>query len=189
MAIRWAKYSCDYAGLAFKFKVNPDSCGRSEHYEEYLRFIALSDYNSGKGVTYVLLDIDDNTGDKSIMGFITLRTSSLIMMKDNYYEGRSAIEITELAIDINYERKGFGTHLVNFAGAMADVLRKDSIGIEYMVLCSDPESVGFYKKCGFSLLSTLYEIPREGWNIGCTPMLMRFPELNLAGNTILRMGI
>jgi len=173
-----ARYNSEYAGLAFNFKVNPDSCGNSVHYENYLRFSALADQNSGKGVTHILLSIDEETNEKAIIGFATVRTSSLIMNVETHHEGRAALEITELAVDIRFEKKGFGKYLVNWAINIADTLRRESVGIEYMTLCADPDSVSFYENNGFTMISTLYDIPREGWNVDCIPMLMKFPELN-----------
>jgi len=42
MTVECVQYSKEHAGLALGFKVNPDSCGRHSHYEEYLRYCALS---------------------------------------------------------------------------------------------------------------------------------------------------
>ena len=56
MATCLSRFIDEDAGLAFYFKVNPGFCGNNGHYEEYLRFCAITDQESGKGVTHVLID-------------------------------------------------------------------------------------------------------------------------------------
>jgi len=166
----------EHTGLAFKFKVNPDSCGNHSHYENYLKFSALTDKKIGMGTTHIFLDEDNNQKAKAIIGFITLKASSLIKIYDDYNEGNAAMEITELAVDINYEKQGFGTKLVNYAITIADMLNNDYIGISYITTCADPLAVSFYEHYGFAKCSDYYEVPREGWNAGCTPMYLKLPE-------------
>ena len=66
------------------------------------RFIKLS-------ITIVHDDIKSNS--KAIVGFITLRTSSLISENGDKTTGHSAIEIAKIAINKPYERQGYGTIL------------------------------------------------------------------------------
>ena len=49
-------------GLAWKFQVNPSSCGNHEHYEEYIRLIAFDDRRRGKGVTYIFIRNSESSG-------------------------------------------------------------------------------------------------------------------------------
>ena len=165
-----------HLGLTRDFRVNPLSCSNPSHYEEYLKFYAITDKRVGLGVTHLFLDIND--GITKIAGFITLKATSLMKIYDEYTEGRGALEITEIAIDQSYEKRGFGTLLVQFAVAKAQELKQNHLGIEYIVLCADPEVVGFYSRqdLGFVELQEYYDIPREGWNVDCTPMLIRLPE-------------
>jgi ribosomal protein S18 acetylase RimI-like enzyme len=161
------------------FQVNPDSCDNPEHYESYLRLNALTDKIIGRGITHVLIDDDTGDGAEAIVGFVALRASSLI--SDNYDEitGRAAIEITEIAIDKCYEGKGFGTSLLKLAISLADDMRNNYVGIEYIVACADSASESFYKKNRFSRVSDYYDIPREGWNKNCIPMVLKLPEIEL----------
>ena len=52
----WEKFTNKLAGLAFRFEVNPLSCGNPEHFVEYIRFCAISDNKAGRSVTHVLLN-------------------------------------------------------------------------------------------------------------------------------------
>jgi ribosomal protein S18 acetylase RimI-like enzyme len=175
MAILYAQYNGEYAGLAREFQVNPDSCGNHSHYEEYIRYCAVTDYITGKGRTYIII----NENPQSMIGFMTLRASSLVDIDNKPISGKSAVEITELAVDVNYEKQGYGRMLTDLALTIVDTIRTEHLGIEYITLCSDPQSVPFYKHIGFSKIADYYEIPREGWNENCIPMAMKLPELDL----------
>ncbi len=159
--------------LASEFQVDPSCCGYPEHYEFYLRCVALDDYHRGRGVTYIMLD--DGIDPNRIVGYITLRASSLIKEGDRRRQGHAAIEITELAVDKDYRGRGHGIDLVAFAIDRALTLSKDHIGIEYIILCADPAAVGFYSSphFGFTAIEDVYEVPREGWNDDCVPMSLR----------------
>ena len=73
----------EYFGLALKFNVSPDSCDNPSHYENYLRFCAISDYQSGRGVTHLILDTNEKGDTIAIAGFVTLRATSLISQSEN----------------------------------------------------------------------------------------------------------
>jgi len=161
------------------FQVNPDSCDNPEHYENYLRFIALTDKRIGRGITHVLIDDETRDGSETIIGFVALRTSSLISKNDDEITGRAAIEITEIAISKYYERKGFGISLLKLAISLADDMRNNYVGIEYIVACADSASVSFYERNKFTCISDYYEVPREGWNKNCIPMILKLPELEM----------
>ena len=161
----------EYSTIASLFRVNPESSNNPRHYEDYIRFNALLDYNKGMGVTYIFVEEFEDV--KNIMGFVSLRSSSLIKdMGERLKFGYPALEIAELAVDSRYEHQGIGSDMVKFAISQANDLSK-TIGIQYVVLCSDPKSVGFYKKLKFDELSSLEEVPREHANLGCTPMYLK----------------
>ena len=180
MAMYLSRFIDEDAGLAFSFKVNPESCGNNSHYEEYLRFCAITDQKSGKGVTHVLVDECADSHKKAIVGFITLKASCLNKRYENYISGHPSIEIAELAVDMDFEGNGYGTDLVNYAYVVANKLRHEYAGIEYIVTCADPVSEFFYGKFGFSRLEDYYEVPREGWNVDCIPMFHKLPELKFS---------
>jgi ribosomal protein S18 acetylase RimI-like enzyme len=177
--VYFTQFNKEHSGLAFKFQVNPDSCGNHEHYEHYLRFIALTDRRIGKGFTHILIQKDTVSDTETIIGFVTLRASSLISENDNEVLGRAAIEIAEIAIGKTFERQGYGKAILDFVFLLVDEMRTSTIGIEYVVACADSASVSFYEKNDFVRLSKHYEVPREGWNRNCIPMAIKLPELTV----------
>ena len=169
MNARFELYKIEHAGLAFNFKVNPSSCKNPEHYENYLKFIAINDKAEGRGTTHILLD------NEHILGFITLRASSLMRDVDGKTYGDAALEIAEIAVCQTDERKGFGRLFVDLALSIASQLNNTALGIRYITLCADPSAVDFYKKLGFKPVADYGEIPREGWNDNCVPMFAKLP--------------
>lgn len=167
--------SSDYAEIARNFKVNPKHCDNPGHYESFIRQDCFTDHKQGMGVTHVFVDEDEETGEKLIAGYITLRCSSLIMESgENYKLGYPALEIAELAVDQNYERIGLGTDMVKFAINEAIELNTSIIGIQYVILCADIAAIDFYnKKLGFTSIGQYKEIPREHRNSTCEPMMLK----------------
>jgi len=163
-----------HSGLAWAFQVSPSSCGNHEHYENYIKLIAASDYCDGMGTSHVLVE-ETEKGERMI-GFITLKASSLVSKGDGILCGVPAVEITELAIDKQFERQNNGRLLLSYAIALVSRLKNDSIGAKHIILCADPMSVGFYEKCGFRKLNETSIIPSEGWNKNCIPMYMTLPR-------------
>lgn len=173
MNLSFSLFDQEHSGLAWQFRVSPSSCDNPGHYEEYIRFVALSDKRSGMGVTHVLIDACAGR----IAGFVALRLSSLFYTGDDGKKrGSPALEIAELAVDADYEKNGVGSALIDFAAYTADNIRGHMAGIKYLLACADPAAVGFYEKKGFSRVSDLFEMPRDGSNNNCTPMYIQFPE-------------
>ena len=166
-------FDSKFSGLAWKFQVSPLSCGNHEHYEEYIRLIALSDRAIGMGTTHVLL-VEEN-GTEDIAGFVTLKASSIVNESDGTLYGTPAIEITELAVSGKHERNGYGSELLDYAISLA-LNVNENIAVKHITLCSDPKSVGFYEKYGFQKLSHSLVIPSEGWNENCVPMYLTLPK-------------
>lgn len=158
---------------ATRFKVNPESCGNPEHYEEYIMYNALSDNKLGMGTTYIFCDGDIDS-DYEIMGYVTVKASSFVKNYGDDILGFPAIEIAELAVAKKYERRGVGRDMVDFVISMARDLNDQYLGVQYLLLCADPKSVGFYKKSNLTEISSTYEvIPRESWNTNCVPMYIK----------------
>lgn len=159
-------------GLAWQFRVSPDSCDNPGYYENFLRLSAMTDAKAGQSVTHVLLDSDSNR----IAGYVSLRATSLVSTdEDGVFLVHPAIEIAELAVDADYEGKDVGSDLVGFVILFANELRA-SIGIRSVLVCADPKAVGFYEKQHFEPLSSLYKTLNDGWNNNCIPMYLEFPE-------------
>lgn len=176
MRLETEQLNPDNAGLAWGFHVSPDSCDNPDYYNNYIRFCAFSDYQSGVGVTHLL--IDKESGNNVLAGYVTLRATSLVSSgADGVKNVQPALEIAELAVHEDYERNGVGLGLIAIAVDMADSLRRKSIGIKYILVCSDPKSIGFYEKSGFVKLSSLYEALHDGWNNHCEPLFITLPEI------------
>lgn len=176
MSIYHDLMSKEYASLSRDFHVNPERCDNPGHYENYIFMDCFSDHVQGMGVTHVFIDEDEESGEKRIAGYITLRNSSLIMdVGEKYKMGYPALEISELAVDKRYENKGLGTDMVKFAINEAVELNNDKIGCQYVILCADPKAVGFYanKQLKFENIRQMQEIPRESRNSTCVPMMLK----------------
>lgn len=176
MSIYQDLMSRDYAEIARSFSVNPEHCDNPEHYETFIKRDCFTDHRQGMGVTHVFVDENEQTQEKVIAGYITLRCSSLIMESgENYKLGFPALEIAELAVDKNYEGQGLGTDMVKFAINEAVELNDMKIGIQYVILCADVAAVGFYSnsELNFKPIRKMQEIPREHRNSTCEPMMLK----------------
>lgn len=139
----------------------------------YLRLNAITDRNIGAGLTYVLVDDEPKP---AICGFITLRTSSVIKQYADQTVGEAALEITELAVDRRFERQGVGKLLLSLAVSIATEINERFASVKYISLCADEKAVPFYILFGFERLADHGDVPREGWNRNCIPMVLRLPE-------------
>ena len=167
------------SGLAWSFHVSPDSCSNPNYYDNYIRFCAISDYVKGMGVTHLLID-EGESGEPVLAGYVTLRSTSLISDgSDGKKNVQPALEIAELAVRGDYERKGVGTGLISIAVAEADTLRSKNIGIRHILVCADPYAVGFYEKFGFVKIASVYDVLHDGWNDNCEPLFTTLPEINI----------
>ena len=179
MGIVLREMASEYIGLAWKFRVSPTSCDNPSHYENFLRLNAISEQSSGRGVTHVLVatNTENNiiTKESEIIGFVTLRATSLVDSSDGVLYVKPSLEIAELAVDQKFERRGYGKVLVDVAIYIANHLNDHFIGIENVVLCADPKAVGFYEnpKIGFGKLEDYYKILHDGWNNHCVPMYIK----------------
>lgn len=166
--------SAEHISLAWRFNVSQSACANPIYYNEYIRFSALADSRSGISLTHVFIDEDE----ERIAGFISLRASSMISESETgSLLVHPSLEIAELAVDQNYERRGVGREMLNFALLCADNMRKEIAGIKFIIVCSDPMAVRFYEKIGFSYVKDLFDIPRDGWNDNCIPMYIQLPEV------------
>ena len=163
-------FSKKLIGLASSFEVDPSSCENPDHYKEYLMFRALPDNLSGRATTHVILNADSS----AIAGFITLKSTSLLMELDHkLFSGEPALEIYNLAVSKDYQRQGIGTDLVYLAIYLTKRLNESFLGIRNIVLTADPNAVGFYEKLDFKKLSDYYLLPKDHENISCIPMIMK----------------
>lgn len=164
----------ELAGLAFDFKVNPDSCGNPGHFENYIRFSAITENRSGQAKTHVVLDKEK----KRIMGFVTLKATALLFGDvgaddTSIQSGYPAIEVVNLAVAQDYERMGVGGALVDFVLLTADDLCNQYLGVRYIVLAADPKAQGFYRHKEFYPVQDYFDMPVDRQSADCVPMMMQ----------------
>lgn len=173
MSFYKTKISKENFSLVKTFSVNDEKCKNPNHYNDYLGQNALLDMEQGLGVTYLFINQDDQTKEEQIMGYISLRMSSLIKdMGAAKKFGYPALEIAELAVDKKYAGQHIGTDMILDAINIANELN-DISSIKYLILCADPEAESFYEKIDFAKLRSMEEIPRELCNMTCTPMYLK----------------
>lgn len=174
MSFYKTKISLDNMGMVWKFSVYDKECENPNHYNDFLRYQALTDQSEGLGVTYLYIDHNDNTEEEYIMGYVTLRASSFVKdMGESKKFGYPALEIAELAVDKQYSGQHIGTDMVLDVINIANELN-DIISIKYIVLCADPTAESFYKKLEFIRMRDIREeVPREYSNITCVPMYIK----------------
>jgi GNAT superfamily N-acetyltransferase len=160
----------DDAGLTYSFYVNPDSCSDPAIHERYLSFSALTDNAEGNSKTHVYIEEDEHT--KIIIGFISLRCSSLFFKHEDAFTGHPVLEVFDLAVHKDFERQGIGTALIDYALLQAMEINTHHAGVRHLVLFSDPKSEGFYLRQGFRRISEMYDIPDSIWNRDCVPMII-----------------
>jgi len=175
MSVNFEIMNKDHVKLAWSFSVNESSCANHELFENFIKFSALTDMASGNNVTHVLVDNNEKTKEKIMIGFVALRASSYIMQCHGESEanGDPALEIQYLAVDKKYEHQGNGTLLVSKVIDLAAQLCEKYIGVNYIVLRSDEKAVKFYETIRFKKLSEIGKIPSGEWNANCTPLIAK----------------
>lgn len=153
-------FTSELLGLTDTFEVNPSLYGTGNYYTQYLKRGALDDYALGLYVTHVYVKKDEADNPIEIIGYVTLRTSSLtIRERKNQLGAFPALEIYMLAVDAKYERQGYGSILIQYTLAVAGQLRENHAGVQYIVVCADQNAVPFYAKNKFVPCSDLYTLP------------------------------
>jgi GNAT superfamily N-acetyltransferase len=70
------------------------------------------------------------------------------------YKSYPAIKIARLAVDTNHRDQDIGRRLVDFALGQAKFVVCPAVGCRFAVVDAKRCAVGFYSKCGFTLLDT-----------------------------------
>jgi GNAT superfamily N-acetyltransferase len=129
--------------------------------KEYLVEDALDHQNKKISKTFLMFY------RSSLVGYITLLCDSLRLegeLKDSFknknilYKTLPALKIGRLAVDDNYQKKGFGRTLLQLAYVYAKKISDDFCGCRFLILDAkrnkepSKDSVHFYKKMNFSVL-------------------------------------
>jgi ribosomal protein S18 acetylase RimI-like enzyme len=111
--------------------------------------------------TYVIHE----DGTNKIVAYVTLVCSEVVTNENilaadglNFpYDTYPAVKIARLLVDARYRgapSKGLGRTLVNFAQGLAREEVCPAVGCRFVVVESKQGSIGFYEKCGFTLIDT-----------------------------------
>lgn len=111
--------------------------------------------------TYVIHEDDS----QKIVAYVTLVCSEVVSGEDIVvadglhfpYDTYPAVKIARLLVDARYRgtpSKGLGRKLVNFAQGLAREEVCPAVGCRFVVVESKQDSIGFYEKCGFTLIDT-----------------------------------
>lgn len=169
-------YSSEYNKLTTGFK-----CGKPI-FDEYLCEQALEEMSSGDGVTYIILDEDENV----LIAYYTISTSTVHFVdmydyedeeipeekKRKHYSPISSVIINMFAVNSKYQDCIYEGEIVSDLIIQAIIGRiynmsTSIIGAKMIILCSVPDAVDFYKRNNFK------ELP---------PELTLFDHIDLSGN-------
>lgn len=137
-----------YEALTAEHEFRAFSCGNSD-IDNYFKNEAYADQCRGISSTTVVKQND------LIVGVFSTRCTQ-IEIKDKeklasgiYYDRYwPAIEVTYLAVDLNYQKQGIGKKIVKRVTLQA-VFNTKWLGAKYLFLWSVPKSIDFYEKLGF----------------------------------------
>ena len=172
------RFSSQYAELAFSFFCDDTSCENPDYFNTYIRFTAVTDYNTGRGTTHALIEFCDGVPIK-LKAYITLKTNVFVYRNnENKIDGNPAIEISVLAVSKDCTHKGYGTDLLKYAALTCYSDIRQYAGVRYLIVCAEKSAVSFYEKAlDFALADNDYIVPREHWNEDCIPMYIQLPEI------------
>ena len=136
------------------------SLGRAEFtpLKAFLRNDAIDFHSVNVARTYVIVDEDSR-----VWAYITLMCSQIEIDEDcrpgecegaSKYKDFPAIKIARLAVDSKLQRKWMGTSLVDWAISTVKRVIMPTVGCRFLIVDAKPCSVPFYKRLGFSGVST-----------------------------------
>ena len=163
----------DHYSLASNFRTCDKQGNTLDYFTTYLTQDAIVNDKQGEGKTYLYIEKNDVTEDEKLLGFFTLRSSSLIVRGDDLraYYGQPALEIYELAVHKDYQGQGIGSKLIKEIFAKACELNENYLGIKHIVVCAKESAVPFYEKSFFRRIDDI--VPRSYDNNNCVAMSVR----------------
>lgn len=148
-----------------EFKAYEDE--ENDYFNNYLKLNGLLDQKQGIAKTY--LYIKENKEKKEILGFYSLRASSLIIDIEDVREGQPAIEIYEFAVRYDHQKTGVGKKLM--MDAIARIIRISyEIGVKLIIVAAKKDAVGYYKRYKFDEIPCYKKIISTIDNSQCVGM-------------------
>lgn len=170
------QFDASHVSIARSFSVRKDSCGNPEHYTKYLCENAIQDANIGMGITFALIQYDEEDRPVRLKGYVSLKAACLMHDNGESFIGEPGIEISELAVDGEFAGQGIGRALLDQAVYHCNCVR-EHIGVKHLLVCAEPKAVEFYRHVlKFDEVRKAFYIPRELWNINCVPMYLKLQE-------------
>lgn len=122
----------------------------------FRRYAGQNQFRYHIGVTYVATD------EENILGYLTVATGSL--ESEELPKGKKRpsnyplpiLRLGRLAVDQNYQGEGLGKELLRYTFLLA-LQQKDAVGCVGIIVDVKTESIAFYEKYGFVLLSAPIE--------------------------------
>lgn len=139
------------------FAVDSFDCGvENEPLTEYIKDKAFKENRSGKSKTYLVKNLENN----DIIGYFSLRTSGLGFVDETTKAVNfiPAVELSEFALDNNYQVKGIGSALFQgYIVPKVQELAKDFGCQIILVYAFHEKAIKFYKKNNFIELKGVTE--------------------------------
>jgi len=154
-----------HVSLFDEFKAYEDE--ENDYFNNYLKLNGLLDQKQGIAKTY--LYIKESKEKKEILGFYSLRASSLIIDIEDVREGQPAIEIYEFAVRYDYQKTGVGKKLM--MDAIARIIRVSyEIGVKHIIVAAKKDAVGYYTRYKFAEIPCYKKIISTIDNSQCVGM-------------------
>lgn len=166
--------------------LNSFDCGHPD-FNDFLQMDAILCSANGEGVTYVLVDEDENAGEISaILAFATIKATSLYYKKDGRMLCESCAEIKYFAISKSFQKAMCGKNGVEkyystlfFEYLLMDLYEMSTkvIGFTGIFLRANENGIKLYKRKNF-IEATGYMVPYDiDDDMGkCTPMYFPISE-------------
>lgn len=155
----------EHVKLFPNFKVYENS--DNDYFNNYLRFNGLLDQEQGIAKTY--LYIRETKDKKEILGFYSLRASSLIIDYGEDKEGQPAIEIYEFAVRYDCQKAGVGKKLM--MDAITRIIEvSNEVGIKHIIVAAKEDAVGYYRRYKFEEIPGYKKIISTTDNSACIGM-------------------
>ena len=119
----------------------------------FLQNDAKDHHSSHVSKTYVIIE------GKRVLAYISLSCAQVKLDSHpddlpEYKYDYPAVKIGKLAVHKDYERRDFGSKLVDLAIAIAKYAIRQHVGCRLLLVDSDRDAVEFYQKKGFLMIDT-----------------------------------
>jgi ribosomal protein S18 acetylase RimI-like enzyme len=121
-------------------------------------------HEQGLAFTYCIFDQGKNTARAYmtlVCGEVAAEPSTGPAMIDYRYPHYPAVKIARLAVHKDFRTYRFGQKLVSLALGISKGTIAQHVGCRFLVVDAKRGAIGFYEKCGFTLLDTAENRKRE----------------------------